>query len=146
MSFKAVAVLTAIVTFVLGAGYLLAGNLLLARWGIEATESLLLLARRLGAAYLGLSAIFLLARSLAPSPARSALCSGAALTCSLLAILGIYELSVGRAAPPILFSAALETFLAIAFFRILLLDRRAGLGHFSKAPGSETRRPSDAKA
>jgi hypothetical protein len=125
MSFKTTAVLTAIVTFVLGAGYLLVGTLLVARWGIEPTASVLLLARRIGAAYLGLSAIFFLARSLAPSPARFALASGAVVTCSLLAILGVSEFSVGHATAPILVSAALEAFLAISFLRILLLDRRA---------------------
>ncbi|MCZ7651813.1 MAG: hypothetical protein M5U13_11905 [Thermoanaerobaculia bacterium] len=125
MSFRTTAVLTAIVTFVLGAGYFLAGPLLVARWGIEPTESVLLLGRRIGAAYLGLALIFFLARSLARSPARSALSSGAALTCSLLSLLGVSEYSAGRAAPPILVSAALEAFLALAFLRILILDRRA---------------------
>ena len=133
MSFKTTAVFTALVTFVLGAGYLVAGTLLVARWGIEPTESVLLLARRIGAAYLGLSVIFFLARSLAPSPARSALCSGAAVTCSLLAILGVSEFSAGHAALPILVSAALEAFLAVSFLRILLLDRRASLDSGSRA-------------
>lgn len=124
MSFKTTAVFLAVVTFILGVGYLLAGSLLVARWGIEPTEGVLLLGRRIGAVYLGLSVIYFLTRSLAPSPARSALSSGATVTCSLLAILGIYEFSAGDAAPPILVSAAVEAFLAISFSRILLLDHR----------------------
>jgi hypothetical protein len=127
MSFRTTAVVTAIVTFVLGTGYVLAGNLLVGRWDIQPTEGVLVLARRIGAAYLGLSVIFWLAKSLAPSPARSALSAGAVVTCSLLAILGVYERSAGHAASPILISAALEAFLAIAFFRILVVDRRLAL-------------------
>jgi hypothetical protein len=126
MSFKATALFTALVTFILGVGYLVAGGSLVARWGIEPTESILLFGRRIGATYLGLAVIFFLARSLEPSPARSALASGAVVTCSLLAILGVYEFSVGHAARPMLVSAALEIFLAIAFVRILIVDRPLG--------------------
>lgn len=124
MRFKTTAVFIAVVTAVLGAGYLLAGGLLVGRWAIEPTESVLLFGRRIGATYLGLSVIFFLARSLGPSPGRTALCSGAVVTCSLLAILGIYEFTAGHAAMPILVSAALEAFLALAFLRILIGDHR----------------------
>ena len=134
MSFKSTAIVTAVVTFVLGAGYILAGNLLVARWDIEPTESVLLFGRRLGAAYLGLSVIFWLARTLAPSPARSALATGAVVTCSVLAILGIYDWSAGHAAAPILISSALEAFLAISFLRIRVADRRLAREVPTEAP------------
>lgn len=125
MSFKATAILTALVTLVLGVGYILAGQVLVARWDIEPTEGVLLLGRRMGAIYLGLAVIFWLARSVTPSPARSALAAGAVMTCSGLALLGVYDWLAGHAASPILVSSALEGFLAIAFLRICAFDRRA---------------------
>lgn len=129
MSFKTLAVITAVVTFALAVGYLFAGALLVGRWGIEATESVLLLGRRMGALYLGLAVIFYLARSVPASAARTALCAGAAVTTSLLAVLGIYERSVGHAGPAILASVALELLLAVGYIGIFFAERRlAGRG------------------
>ena len=61
MSFRFVAVVTAAILLVLGLGYLLAGTLLVARWQIQPTAAVLLLGRRIGALYLGLSVMFFLA-------------------------------------------------------------------------------------
>lgn len=134
MAFKTTAVTTSIVTFVLGAGYLVAGRLLIGRWRIEPTESVLLFGRRIGALYLGLAVIFFLVRSVGASVERSALSAGAAVTCSLLALLGIYEFSAGRAGAGILASVAVEALLALAYTRLLLIDRRNGtIG--SRPPG-----------
>ncbi len=124
MSFKTMAVITAAVTLVLGVGYLVAGTLLVGRWQIEPTESVLLFGRRIGALYLGLSAMFFLARSAPVSVARTALSTGAAVVCSLLAILSVYELTAGHAGPAILASAALEFLLAVGYVRVLVIDRR----------------------
>lgn len=124
MSFKTTAVITSVVTFVLGVGYLFAGALLVGRWEIEPTGSVLLLGRRMGALYLGLSVLYFLARNTPASATRTALSTGVLATCSLLAILGIYEHSTGRAGAAILVSVAIEALLALAFLRILLVDRR----------------------
>ena len=128
MRFRAVAVITAVVTLVLGVGYLFGGSLMVGRWRIEPTTSVLLLGRRMGALYLGLSVIFLLARSAPVSVARTALCAGTAVTCSLLAFLGVFEFSVGRVGPGILVSVALEALLALAYIWILSADRRLAPG------------------
>jgi hypothetical protein len=128
MSFKITAVITAIVTFVLGVVYLFAGSLAIGRWQIEPTESLLLFGRRLGALYLGLSIIFFLVRSATASDVRSALSIGTVVVCSLLAFLGIYEFSAGHAGPAILFSAAIESFLALCYIRIILAERKNNTG------------------
>ena len=124
MSFKTTSVITAIVTFVLGAVYLFAGSLAVSRWQIEPTESILLFGRRLGALYVGLSVIFFLVRSATASDVRSALCIGTAVVCSLLAFLGIYEFCAGHAGPAILVSAAIESFLAFCYIRIILTERK----------------------
>lgn len=128
MSFRTVATITAIVTLVLGAGYLFAGTLLVGRWQIEPTESVLLLGRRIGALYLGLSVIFCLARSAPVSVARTALCAGTAVACLLLALLGVYELSAGHAGPAILASAVVESLLALGYIMILVAERKAATG------------------
>lgn len=125
MSFKAVAVVAAVVTFALGVGYLAAGALVVGRWQIEASDSVLLLGRRLGALYVGLSVILFLARSTPVSRARTAICAGAVVICSLLAILGTYERAAGHAGPAILASVVLEALLALGFAAVLLGDRKA---------------------
>jgi len=125
MKFRTMAVITAIVTFVLGAGYLFAGALVVGRWQLEPSEGVLLLGRRMGALYLGLGVIFLLARSAPPSVSRTALSAGAVATCLLLALLGVYELSAGRVGPGILASVAIETLLFLGFVWVLIADRKA---------------------
>jgi hypothetical protein len=124
MSFRVTALITAIVTSVLGVGYLAAGRILVGRWQIEPTGSVLLFGRRIGALYLGLAVMFFLARSAVASAERTALCSGAAVTCSLLAFLGLFEFSAGRAGAGILASVAVEFLLAVAYIRILVAERK----------------------
>lgn len=97
MNFKTITFVTAIISFALGIGYLFFGSLIIGRWQIEPTNSVLLLGRRMGILYLGLSVILFLSRSLSISKARTTLCIGVTLTLSLLAILGIYEFLMGRA-------------------------------------------------
>jgi hypothetical protein len=125
MSFRSIAVITGVVTLVLGAGYLLAGTLLVRRWRIEPTESVLLLGRRIGALYLGLAVIFFFARSAPVSVARTALCAGTAVACLLLALLGVDERAAGRAGPAILASVAIEFLLGVGYIWILVSERSA---------------------
>ena len=127
MNFRAMAVITAIVTLLLGAGYLFAGALVIGRWQIEPSDGVLLLGRRMGALYLGLSVMFFLARSAPASVGRTALSVGAAVVCSLLALLGIYEFAAGRAGAGILASVAIEALLALGYGWVLAAGRRAAL-------------------
>jgi hypothetical protein len=127
MSFRTIALITAIVTFALGVGYLFVGALVVSRWQIEPTDGVLLLGRRLGALYLGLSVITFLARSTPVSVMRTALCTGAAVVCSLLAMLGVYEFSADRAGSAILGSVVLESLLALGYIWILFTDRKSAV-------------------
>jgi hypothetical protein len=122
------AVITTIVTLMLGAGYLFAGTFLVGRWQIEPTDSVLLFGRRIGALYLGLSVMFFLAGSAPVSIARTALCTGTAVGCSLLALLGVYEFSAGRAGLAILVSAVVESLIALGYIWILVIERRVAAG------------------
>lgn len=125
MNFKNIAFVTSIIAFVLGIGYLFFGSFVIGRWQIEPTNSVLLLGRRIGILYLGLSVIFFLSKSLSVSKARTALSIGAALTLSLLAFLGIFEYSQGTVGAGILASVSIESLLSIGYIIILVKERRA---------------------
>ena len=127
MSFKNISIVTAIIAFLLGIGYLFFGSLVIGRWQIEPTNSILLLGRRMGSLYLGLSIIFFLSRSLTLSTTRTALSIGAAVTLSLLALLGIYEYSLGRVGSGILISVVIESLLAIGYAIVIFKDRKASV-------------------
>ncbi len=124
MSFKTVATITAIVGFALGAAYLFFGSLVVGRWQIEPTDGILLLARRIGALYLGLAVMYFLARSAPVSVARTALSAGTAVALSILALLGIFEFAAGRVGPGIFVSAGLELLIALAFVGVLVSQRK----------------------
>jgi hypothetical protein len=127
MSFRTIAVITAICALALGLGFLFVGALMVGRWQIQSTESVLLLSRRIGAIYLGLSVMLFLARSSPVSVTRTALSAGAVVLLSLLAILGVYELTAGHAGPGILVSVVIESLLALGYIRILFTERRAAV-------------------
>jgi hypothetical protein len=127
MSFRTIAVITAICALALGLGFLFVGALMVGRWQIQSTESVLLLGRRIGAIYLGLSVMLFLARSSPVSVTRTALSAGAVVLLSLLAILGVYELTAGHAGPGILVSVVIESLLALGYIRILFTERRAAV-------------------
>jgi hypothetical protein len=124
MSFKTLAITTAIIAFLLGLGYLFFGAIIVGRWQIEPTGSVLLLGRRLAALYIGLSVIFFLARSAPVSTVRTGLSIGAAIALSFLALLGIYELLSGHVGRGIVASIAVEALLAICYIWILLTERK----------------------
>jgi hypothetical protein len=125
MSFKTIAVITAIIGLVLGAAFLFLGELVIGRWQIEPTGSVLLLGRRIGVLYLGLALMFFLARSAPVSVARTALSAGFASALMILALLGIYELTAGHVGPGIVVSAAIEFLLSLAYIRVLFTERKA---------------------
>jgi hypothetical protein len=125
MSFKNIAIVSAIIAFVLGMGYLFFGSLVIGRWEIEPTNNILFLCRRMGSIYLGLSIILFLSRSLPLSMARTTLSIGLAVALSLLALLGIYEYSLDRVGSGILVSVVIESLLAIGYIMVLYNDRKS---------------------
>lgn len=122
MSFKKLAVITAIISFLLGLGYLFFGSIIVGRWQIQPTESVLLLGRRLAALYIGLAVIFFLAKSAPMSSARTAISSGAAVALSFLALLGTRELILGHVGRGMLASIAVEALLAVGYIVILITE------------------------
>ncbi len=125
MKFKTLSSITAVILFALGIGYIFFGALIVGRWEIAPTESVILLTRRIGSLYLGLAVVFFLARPAPVSVARTALSAGAAVVTSLLALFGVFEFAVGHAAKGILASAAIEFLLAVGYVHILFSERKA---------------------
>lgn len=119
MSFTIAAIATSIAGLLLGLGWLLAGSLVLKRWGLEANPLGLLVGRRLGAAYFGIAILLFLGRSAPPSELRSAVSVAMLVALSLLAILGIVEFRAKRAGKGILVSVVLEVLLAAGFAAVL---------------------------
>lgn len=120
MSFTFVATITSIASLILGMGWVFAGTKLFKRWGIDAHLDGLLVGRRLGAVYLGVSIILFMARSTPTSDLREAICTGMLFSMAALAGLGLFEFKSNSANSLILVSVALEVFLAIGFARLLL--------------------------
>ncbi len=127
MSFKTIAIITAIITFLLGIGYLFFGSLVIGRWQIEPTVNVLLLGRRMASFYLGLSVILFLSRSIPLSTARTALTIGAIFILSLLAFLSIYEYASNRLGAGIIVSAIIEVLLAIGYILVFVKDRKTSI-------------------
>ena len=125
MTFRTVATITSVLLLLLGAGYLFAGGTVVGRWDLQATDGVLLVARRIGAIYTGLSVLFFMAKNVPASTARNAMSAGAVAVLSLLVILGVYEYVEGRVGTGIFVSAGIESLLAIGFVSVLVADRRA---------------------
>lgn len=120
MSFSIVAIAASILMLLLAIGWLFAGGLVLKRWGIEANTLGLLVGRRLGAAYLGISLLMFLGRSAPPSELRSAVCIAMFVAVTLVALLGLFELKAHRVGKGILVSVVVEAILAAGFAWVLL--------------------------
>ena len=115
MAFVEISEISAALFLFLGIGWLLAGGWLLGRWNIEHTADNLMLGRRIGAAYLGSSAILFLARSAPPSGAQFAICVGTCISLVLMAGLNAWDYKSRRAGPEILVIVLLQVALAFGF-------------------------------
>lgn len=116
MSFIVVATAAAVASSILGLGFLFAGPFMLKQWELDPSPTGLILARRIGAIYLGLAVMMIGGRSAPPSTLRTAVATGAGTFIALLAFLGIYELVSKRVGKGIVVSIVVETALAVGFF------------------------------
>ena len=120
MNFSAVAVATSIIALLLGIGWLLVGSLVLNRWRLHTDPEVAPVARRLGAAYIGIALMLLFGRNAPPSDLRSAVCMGLVLVLAALAVLGVLQLKAKEKGRRILVSVFIEAWLAAAFASVLL--------------------------
>ena len=119
MSFQLVATATSIAAFLLGIGWMFAGRLLLRRWRMEPHDDGLVVGRRIGVVYFGISILLFLGRSAPPSELRTAISIGVLIALVMLAVLGIFEFASKRTGPAILVSVALEVVLSAGFVWVL---------------------------
>jgi hypothetical protein len=115
LSFYRVSVFTSVLLLLLASVLMFAPAQMLTSWGIELTDALGVLSRRIAAVYIGMSVILFFARNAEPSPARTAIIYGVRTTCLLLAALGAYEFSVGHVSSGILPAILVEIAIVIAF-------------------------------
>ena len=115
MTFRRLALLSALLLFGLSAVWMCSPELMVTQWGVPYTESAGIISRRAAAFYAGLALMLLLASKAEASSARFALSTGISVTCLILAALGIFEWQSGAATAQILVAVALETILAVAF-------------------------------
>ena len=120
MNFTIVATTAAIASLILSIGWFFAANSLHKRWRIKPSTPSLLIGRRLGASYAGISIMLLLGRSAQPSDLRTAICIGMLVALTILAGLGLREFAAGRVGPGILASVILEFILVTGFGWVLL--------------------------
>lgn len=118
VSFRSVAILTALIFFALALIWMLKPDFVLSDWGVEFTASVGLIGRRAAALYAGIAVMFWSARNAEPSPARSALLKGAVVACWMLAALGIVELEAGHVNSSILVAVSLEVILSLALLYV----------------------------
>lgn len=119
MSFRSVAITSAILCFALTLAIGGFSPLLLDTWGLSSALSSEVVARRAAMLFLGLGTTLWMARNEPPSPTRTAVSVGFAITCFSLAILGVAELAAAHVGLGILLPAAVE----IAIGTALVLTR-----------------------
>lgn len=118
LSFYRLSVFSSILFTVLAFILMFAPVLMLSAWGIELTDSVGLVTRRIAALYAGIALMYFLARNAEYSATRTALIVGTITACLILAILGVYEFATGHASNGILLSVLIEVFLILAFLNV----------------------------
>ena len=125
LTFRGLAILSAIMFITLAVVWVVEPNFFLSRWGLAFSYPVGLVGRRGAALCLGIGVMFFSARNALPSPARSALVTGCMVACSTLAIMGMYELISGHVGTGILSASLIEIALTLAFAYVTLRERRA---------------------
>jgi hypothetical protein len=115
LTFSSLAVIAAIVLFILSLAWMFAPGQSLSVWGVEYASSAGLVARRSAAMYAGIAVMLFRARHAEPSLVRSALVNGVVVSCMTLAALGLFELFAGHAQVGILPAVFVEVAISLAF-------------------------------
>ncbi|HSI38647.1 MAG TPA: hypothetical protein VK946_06210 [Methylotenera sp.] len=118
LSFYRLSVFSSILFTVLSIILLFAPVLMLSAWGVELTDSVGLVTRRIAALYAGIAVMYFFARNAAHSATRTALIVGTITACLILALLGVYEFAAGHASGGILISVLIEIVLVLAFLYV----------------------------
>lgn len=135
LSFYRLSVFSSILFIFLAIILMFAPVQMLAGWGVDLTTSVGLVVRRIAALYAGIAVMFFMARNAEHSTTRTALIYGTVTSCSILALLGIYEFSAGHATSGILPAVFIEVALVLGF---LYVGRAQKVNNIiSKKPGKK---------
>ena len=115
LRFENISLLSSLICIALALVWLLAPQFLLTLWAVDFSEPVALVCRRAAALFAGIGVMLFQLRHAAPSPIRDAVATGLMVACSLLAVLGMTEFTLGHAGPGILLAVAVEISLAVAF-------------------------------
>lgn len=118
LSFYRLAVFTSALFLILAMIWMFAPVQLLSGWGVELSTAAGLVGRRAAALYAGIAVMFFMARNAAPSTTRTALIYGMITSCTILALLGVYEFATGHATSGILTAVFIEVALVLAFLYV----------------------------
>lgn len=118
LSFYRLSIFCSILFTVLFIILMFAPVMMLSAWGVELTDSVGLVARRIAALYAGIAVMYFFARNAAHSATRTALIVGTITACLILALLGVYEFVAGHASGGILVSVLIEVVLVLAFIYV----------------------------
>lgn len=120
MSFYFLCLVGMVATLLLALGWLFLGGAMIKRWGAQPTEIALVLGRRIGGIYLGLSLLYFLVRGSQSAEVVLAVSTVTVVVTAVLAGLGVFDYLRGRVGPAIIISVALELFLCVGFGRLAL--------------------------
>lgn len=115
LSYYRLSVFSSILFLLLAIILMFAPSQMLTSWGIEFSDSVGLLARRIAAVYTGIAVMIFMARNAEHSTTRTALIYGIITSCLILATLGTYEFYEGHASSGILSGVIIEVALVLAF-------------------------------
>jgi hypothetical protein len=118
LSFYRLSVFSSILFTALSIILMFAPIMMLSAWGVELTDSVGLVTRRIAALYAGIAVMYFYARNAAHSATRTALIVGTITACLILALLGVYEFIAGHASGSILISVLIEIVLVLAYLYV----------------------------
>ena len=118
MSYTIIALVVAVGTSILGNIFMFSSATLLKQRGLPSSVPVQVIARRLGAVYLGIASLLLL--SITSIPTTIAMAIGTAAMSALLALTGLVELRAGRVNKGIIRSIVIELLLSIGLLSTLL--------------------------
>jgi hypothetical protein len=121
MYYKYVVIIIALAIIGLGCRFMFANDSILKEWGLESINSTGVLARRLGAIYLGLSVLLFL--SLTDMSKEQTIIIGVSAISGFLAVSGILDLWAGRVNTAVIRSIVAELFLCLVLLSTFFIKR-----------------------
>ncbi len=112
---KALFVVAAAITLLLGIAWTLFPSAMLASWGVQADATAAYMARRYGGLFFGYAAILWLSRTSEFSAARTAILAGSAVVTTVMAVVSLVGVVTRVVGPAVWGVVVVEVLLAVGF-------------------------------